>query len=192
MLPRMYSFLCDCWILYSGNHFWRFHSKLTKTRLSDRLYVQTSLAGFCPGRFWADWWLLALILRWWRCRYWSGTAKWFSEHSDHLTMTAKGKTQITYLSVSQWIHKSMWRCLHLRRVPTFEQSKFLFTEVIKGIVSGCKDGVGAFLLQQIGQTCCLNQRQKNPKFVKKRIHVLYSTKKNKSRHFLPVLLTVSV
>lgn len=50
-----------------------------------------------------------------------------------------------------------WKLLNCRRELTFEQSKVLSAEAVEGIVCWRKDGVGAFLLQQIGQTCSFHQ-----------------------------------
>lgn len=63
------------------------------------------------------------------------------------------------------MRERMWICANFGGVLTFEQCKVRFSEAIKGIVSRGKDGVGAFLLQQISQTCCLHQREENPTFI---------------------------
>lgn len=57
------------------------------------------------------------------------------------------------------------RCVHSVGALTFEQIKVLSSEAVKGIVRWCKDGEGAFLLQQISQACCLNEGQENPTYI---------------------------
>lgn len=51
---------------------------------------------------------------------------------------------------------------HFWRGLTFQKLKVVGGQTIEGLVGGCEDGVGAFLLEQISQACFFHQRQENP------------------------------
>lgn len=135
-------------------------------------YLHTTPSNCCPGEFSGGLWLRSPILHRWRLRYWSDKAGWLWGRSHHLITEEKHCHGLRLSSlISLILNKTQLNCncrcggpwkWHVLKGLTLQKRQVSLAEPCESLIGRSEKCEISFLFEQIGQSGCFHQWQKDP------------------------------